>query len=255
MSRELLWREYPTDQRGTYFRQFWDLRGRVPPPAPGQLETLKDIRRIHEWGAREHLGDNPPQDGTSEQAVLLIRGDLLRRFPNATIYATKAEWSITSGQPDKPRTPVSNPAPDEQQYPIFSGTLAPDITFLGFDLKPATAVGKAVPTENEPGWFFVIQQQPTEPRHGLDASAPTTLTGRWDDLSWEAVETTERGYVQLKAPLKLKDEFDKVLFAPPTLSPDKDYAWSPSSNSAALAYITFQKPFRIAIHASDMLPL
>ena len=24
MSRELLWRNYPTDQRGTYFRQFWD---------------------------------------------------------------------------------------------------------------------------------------------------------------------------------------------------------------------------------------
>jgi hypothetical protein len=26
MSRELLWREYPTDQRGSYFRQFWDVR-------------------------------------------------------------------------------------------------------------------------------------------------------------------------------------------------------------------------------------
>ena len=24
MSSELLWREYPTDQRGTFFRQFWD---------------------------------------------------------------------------------------------------------------------------------------------------------------------------------------------------------------------------------------
>ena len=24
MSRELLWRNYPTDQRGTYFRQFWE---------------------------------------------------------------------------------------------------------------------------------------------------------------------------------------------------------------------------------------
>src|SRR4029453_6862216 len=23
MARELLWREFPTDQRGTYFRQFW----------------------------------------------------------------------------------------------------------------------------------------------------------------------------------------------------------------------------------------
>ena len=24
MGRELLWRGYPTDQRGTYFAQFWD---------------------------------------------------------------------------------------------------------------------------------------------------------------------------------------------------------------------------------------
>src|SRR6188474_3574077 len=24
MGRELLWRNYPTDQRGTYFQQFWD---------------------------------------------------------------------------------------------------------------------------------------------------------------------------------------------------------------------------------------
>ena len=29
MSRELLWRNYPTDQRGTYFRQFWDTRRAV----------------------------------------------------------------------------------------------------------------------------------------------------------------------------------------------------------------------------------
>ncbi|MCK5356131.1 MAG: hypothetical protein KAJ63_13515, partial [Methyloprofundus sp.] len=26
-ARELLWREYPTDQRGSYFRQFWDVNG------------------------------------------------------------------------------------------------------------------------------------------------------------------------------------------------------------------------------------
>ena len=26
MARELLWREYPTDQRGSVFRQFWDVQ-------------------------------------------------------------------------------------------------------------------------------------------------------------------------------------------------------------------------------------
>ena len=27
MGRELLWREYPTDRRGSYFRFFWNRRG------------------------------------------------------------------------------------------------------------------------------------------------------------------------------------------------------------------------------------
>ena len=40
MARELLWREYPTDQRGSYFRQFWDVNGVVRPDTgktPAQL--------------------------------------------------------------------------------------------------------------------------------------------------------------------------------------------------------------------------
>ena len=29
MARELLWRGYQTDQRGSYFRQFWDVKAAV----------------------------------------------------------------------------------------------------------------------------------------------------------------------------------------------------------------------------------
>ena len=36
MGRELLWREYPTDQRGSYFRQFWDPGGRRSPEGTDQ---------------------------------------------------------------------------------------------------------------------------------------------------------------------------------------------------------------------------
>ncbi|MCZ8286445.1 MAG: hypothetical protein O9353_13415, partial [Bacteroidia bacterium] len=51
MSRELLWREYPTDQRGTYFRQFWDVSSflSVQPEPPGLKESLRDIPPIHTW--------------------------------------------------------------------------------------------------------------------------------------------------------------------------------------------------------------
>ncbi|MCL4258882.1 MAG: hypothetical protein KJZ53_10200, partial [Anaerolineales bacterium] len=46
MSRELLWRGFPTDQRGSYFRQFWETRGRVPKP---EGDAAKDVGPIHAW--------------------------------------------------------------------------------------------------------------------------------------------------------------------------------------------------------------
>ncbi len=85
-----------------------------------------------------------------EQLVLLIRGELLQRYPDALIYAVKAKTAEALG--------------DEEQLPLFRGRIDPDITFLGFDLTETAARGAA----SDPGWFFVIQEQPTAPRFGLD---------------------------------------------------------------------------------------
>ncbi len=54
MGSELLWFGYPTDQRGSYFRQFWDVSSYVRQPSdptgPAQLaEQLKDIPPINTW--------------------------------------------------------------------------------------------------------------------------------------------------------------------------------------------------------------
>ena len=53
MGRELLWRQFPTDQRGSYFRQFWDVGDSVnrdPNKPPAQVEEeLLDITRLHTW--------------------------------------------------------------------------------------------------------------------------------------------------------------------------------------------------------------
>ena len=46
IGRLLLFAEFPTDQRGTCFRQFWDPRGQVPAAAPG---TTDDIGAIDGW--------------------------------------------------------------------------------------------------------------------------------------------------------------------------------------------------------------
>ena len=67
-ARELLWREYPTDQRGSYFRQFWDVSsffaGAVEDEA-ALRERLRDIPPLHRWPAASKLGDH---DGASGRA-------------------------------------------------------------------------------------------------------------------------------------------------------------------------------------------
>ncbi|HSF53048.1 MAG TPA: hypothetical protein VLA71_04825, partial [Algoriphagus sp.] len=104
MGRELLWREYPTDMRGSYFRQFWDVTGFVTPDStPTDAESLKDIAPIHKWKKDALLGKNNARDkeGDAEQLVFVIRGELLKKFPNTVIYAQKAfkddkdKWFIT----------------------------------------------------------------------------------------------------------------------------------------------------------------
>src|SRR5262249_46452311 len=122
-ARELLWNEYPTDQRGSYFRQFWNVIGRVS--SPGETpdsESEKDIKRIHAWAKTSHLGENSPRPpGATEPLVLLVRGDLLRRYPNAIVYAVKAVRT-SEGKRD---------LSDEERHPLFMGRLDPDVGFYG----------------------------------------------------------------------------------------------------------------------------
>jgi hypothetical protein len=257
MGRELLWRGYPTDQRGTYFRQFWDQRGYIPAPTtPQEIEALKDIQPIPDW--QKALGENMGGKSPGSLIVLLIRGDLLRRYPRTMIYAVEAEWvKDSTGNFVKPprRNPVgltggSGSASSAEKYPLFQGTLPPDITFLGFNFDPATAAGDVTPSAGgTAGYFFVLQQPPTEPRYGLDETAPETLTGTWRDLSWVHVQQ-QHGYVQLAGLQSPSGSGNPNSY--PTADPDKDITWG--SNSAAMAYITLQTPFRVAIHATDLLP-
>lgn len=150
MGHELLWRGFPTDQRGTCFDQFWDTSG-SPVPRP-------DIAPIHLWGDRK-LGD-PAGAPAREQFVMLMRSSLLRRYPNAIIYATPALMSNGT------RTPSLVPA-DELQ-PAFRGEMRPDLSFFGFDITADAATGKG----GQAGYYIVIQEHPTEPRFGLAVGTP-----------------------------------------------------------------------------------
>jgi hypothetical protein len=248
MGRELLWNEYPTDERGSYFRQFWDVKGIVEPSstltAAQQTEAYKDIKPIDKWGISTALGthNNRFPGNASPQAVLVIRGELLKRYPNTIIFAQKA---VAGGQGKPPvidQDLSDTEFPKEVKFPLYKAECSPDIKFFGFDLTIDQARGTA-PSDGFPGdtlgWFFVIQEIPGEPRFGMDVTHVTDSSGlNWDSLSWE----------DFANPDAMK--FISVGVKPTLPFPNPSY-WG--ADSADMAYILFRKPSMVAVHATDML--
>jgi hypothetical protein len=256
MGRELLWREYPTDQRGSYFRQFWDV-GDFVPSVPGQspeqqAARLKDIPEIHTWTSGSALGSHNHRDaqGDATQLVLLIRGDLLKRYPNAIIYAHRARWQTDGfGNPltDEPRELVPINSESDQlanaRHPLYSAKVEPDIHFLGFDLTVDEAKGV---NADDPGWFFVLKERVGEARFGLDVveDAASVELNEWDDLAWGHVA----GDFGPGNHLQLPPVAEAIAPADP-----QGMAWHADSNAADVAFILFQDPVLVAVHAQEML--
>jgi hypothetical protein len=224
MSRELMWREYPTDQRGTYFTRFWDVAGGAGPVPHAQL------RPIHLWNADAPLGREFLGDGFEGGVVLLIRGEILRRYPGTLIYAVRADTLNT---------------PNEVEvYPVFRGRLDPDIVFVGFSLMQSEARGDA----GQPGYYFILQEQPAEPRFGMDVPVefgadPGNLT-TWSKLSWGHIVSDAAAFERLThVPLAGRLSKKKI---------ENEGEWG--LNSAHMARITLQKRVRVAMHGRDLLP-
>jgi hypothetical protein len=230
MGRELLWREYPTDRRGTYFKYFWDEGGTDPQP------SIVDLPPIHQWA--KALGQNSVE-GDSEPLILLVRGQLLRRYPNALLYAAKAERDA-AGRIKPGAT---------ERFPLFRGVAPPDVTFFGFQLTDAEARGSAQPG-GDPGWFFVIQQQPGEPEFGLDVDpgGDPPPVAEWNQLTWRHLAGSQQELATLTY-VKLKQGTPP---RPDTSRNPPGATWG--FNAAHMARITIQQPVRIAILASHMLP-
>ena len=274
LARELLWREYPTDQRGSYFRQFWDVRSFLAEAGvdPEALrERLRDIPELHRWsrdtGLDEH--DNREAVGDKEdELVLVIRGELLKKYPTAVIYAHRAEWERTGGgaiDKSRPRklaelsaAQAANPPRVLVKTPLYEAKVDPDIYFFGFDLTAEKARGgQVVNGEEDPGWYFVIKERPGEPRFGLDIpkGAPRTLWNTWNDLSWTDVTNALTAGAYLHP-----GEKTVTLTDPGSASPareqyqeDVHFAWRADTHAAELAYILYQVPVLMAVHAAEML--
>lgn len=251
MARELLWREYPTDQRGSYFRQFWDASEMVNRDGSDKEileEERRDITPLHTWSRRSKLGtherrDLPTGERGEARLVLVIKGDLLKKYPTAVIYVQKAKWT-------DPPTQIrvldeSNPERNLRE-PIFKAEIEPDLRFLGFNLTVTEALGDPTPPESgpgDPGWFFVIQERPGEPRFGLDILDPEdTLVAptEWNELTWNHLDNLE----DMKC-INLSSYFHTTTL--------EGIEWG--ANAADMAYILYQVPVMVAVHADEMLYL
>lgn len=323
LSRELLWRGVPTDQRATYFRCFWTPRpagdataaegadvGRAALLAPEATGTIRlsayyqylargatPGRALDDWLAAEQEledrirrrayflylargrgpgralddwlqaeqelagvvpepqpGDVPPlhrwagalgeHAGGTGLLVLLLRGELLRRYPSAAILAARAATRTTLCDPA-----TATPGAPCELLPTFRFALPPDTVCVGFPLTPTEAVGS--PTDpTQPGWFFVVQPQPTAPRFGLDAvptqggqpvygGRPTT---RWRQLSWAHVATSAASFAALTH-LPVSAPFGALTLEGATYG----------LNAAHMARIALRQPARIAIHAAALV--
>lgn len=112
MGRELLWREYPTDERGSYFRKFWD-----------QVELPRDfgkgyfdVKYLHNW--TRPLGANH-EEGKGQLLVFVIKSELMMQYPQTGITLSRLE----NGQ----LTPFLGPT--------MTGWLSDDTYMAGFDIS------------------------------------------------------------------------------------------------------------------------
>jgi hypothetical protein len=171
LARELVWRGIPVDRRATYFHHFWDFRG--------QAGGLQDIAPIASWNSEQSLAD---LGGTGDVLVLAVRGDLLRRYPRTIVQAVRAQRTANGGTDLADET-----APGATLAPAFAGALPPDLRFFGFALPEAAARSSAT----DPGWFFVLQEPPTEARFGTE-STPVSLIGTAADVAQAALRPPVR---------------------------------------------------------------
>jgi hypothetical protein len=224
-AREALWNEYPADLGATAFSTFWP---RVP---AGTSDLAKEM---HEWRPEESLADQVGSAGSS--TVLLVRGDLIRRHPDAEflMVTPAADGTVVAADGSLP--------PERTTWPAFTGHLDAQTIVVGFDVDP-----QLVWDEQR---LIGIQEPVTGPRFGLDEVAIDdgdfgTAPGTWSDLSWAHVAASADAHAALTH-LRLADTTWLTGVRRGQLE------WG--RNSAHLAGITFQQPFRLLLPATYLMP-
>lgn len=160
MNRELRWREFPTDMRGTLFKRFWD-RGHPQGDPKGD-----DIAPIHEWQAK--LGGNVPvgAQNARENLIVVIRGDIVRKLGDPVLAINIAEdgdgFKVGEGR---------------DLAPAFVGKIGGDTSYYGFEISREEVLDPAL----EDRVFFVIYEPAGRLRFGLDVGSLAVRQARRDE--------------------------------------------------------------------------
>jgi len=259
-ARKLLWREYPTDQRGSYFRQFWSVGDTINTEGLNEdalKEKLYDIPEIHRWALTSALGEHnnriPPGQPAEPQAVLIIRGELLKKYPNTIIFAQHAKVTGSLREPDwLTADEEKNPPHSKTRTPLYQAHPVDDVFFFGFDLTIDEAKG----TAGDPGWYFVLQERPGEARFGLELSRQSAIE-TFDDVCWnDAVPGINPGQFLAAGALSSVSltEPSSVTDPPKHDQWNDDKKVNPAGISAARwAYMLLRQPVMVAVHADEML--
>jgi hypothetical protein len=154
-----------------------------------------------------------------------------------------------------------NPPVSKLKTPLFSAKIDPDIYFFGFDLDDEEARGSANPAtiSDNAGWFFVLKEREGEPRFGLDINKTRADDGgeiflNWNHLSWEHVGTANGACIELDNTIAVNPTNSVGIDEYKPMADDSQANWSPDTTSAELAYILYQVPVLVGVHASRMLP-
>lgn len=216
LARELAWRGVPLDRASMPLTHFFGSTGSQAP---------KDLPAIATWKDADNLGAHVT---FGERAVLVLRSRLVGHLSEALIYLAKA---VQDG-------PFRKPGPT-QLPPVFRGSAGVDTAYLGFEVAPETLGGSG--TGADLGWYVVIQEIEGAPRFGFDeASDGDGSFNTWNDLAWPMVGLTASGkYVSLGAK---------------TLKPAAPANLIWCGGSAHMASICLQRPVRLSIHGSLLLP-
>ncbi len=167
------------------------------------------------------LGEHYP---VSQSTVFLFRSKLVEHLSELTVYLAPAK-RIPERVVDKDGATVA---------PLFQGRPGPGMAYFGFDLAPAVLHGNGT----EAGWYLVLEERSGGTKFGFDEQLATALQ-TWNDVAWPDLDPTV-GYLHVEAKMPV-----------PSLVGPGDPVWG--SNGAHMAAISRQKPFRLVVHASEMI--